>query len=206
MITALLTGFFLGLSLIVAIGAQNTFVLRQGIIGQHIFYVALFCALSDALLISIGVAGISYFFSNIINQISNILFGFSALWLLGYGILRLKAVFKSDTTLKIETSASKGLLPTLSIVAVLTFANPHVYLDTMILIGSVSQQFPGENKLAYVLGASLASFVFFFSLAYGAKLLEPIMKRPFSWRILDCLIAFIMFTIAFKLASAGNWL
>ena len=76
----------------------------------------------------------------------------------------------------------------------------------MILIGSVSQQFLGENKLVYVLGASLASFIFFFSLAYGAKLLAPIMKRPFSWRILDCLIAFIMFTIAFKLASAGNWL
>ena len=206
MLSAFLTGFFLGISLIVAIGAQNAFVLRQGIIGQHVFYVALFCAVSDALLISLGVTGISFFLNNLVSEISNILFGLSAVWLSGYGILRLKAVFKSDTTLEIETSSSKGLLPTLSIVAVLTFVNPHVYLDTMILIGSVSQQFPDENKLAYVLGASLASFVFFFSLAFGAKLLAPIMKRPFSWRILDCLIAFIMFTIAFKLASAGNWL
>jgi L-lysine exporter family protein LysE/ArgO len=205
-ISAFLTGFFLGISLIVAIGSQNAFVLRQGIIGQHVFYVALFCAVSDALLISLGVMGISFFLNNLVSEISNILFGFSAVWLSGYGILRLKAVFKSDTTLEIETSISRGLVPTLSIVAILTFANPHVYLDTMILIGSVSQQFSGENKLAYVLGASLASFIFFFSLAYAAKLLAPIMKHPFSWRILDSLIAFIMFTISFKLASAGNWL
>jgi len=206
MLSALLTGFFLGLSLIVAIGAQNAFVLRQGILGQHVFYVALFCAFSDALLISIGIAGISLFLNNVINQISNTLFGFSALWLSGYGILRLIAVFKADTTIEIEVSKSKGLIPTISIVAILTFANPHVYLDTMVLIGSISQQFFGYYKIAFAAGACLASFVFFFSLAYGAKLLEPIMKRPSSWRILDSLIALIMFTIAFKLASAGNWL
>jgi L-lysine exporter family protein LysE/ArgO len=205
-ISAFITGFFLGFSLIVAIGAQNTFVLRQGIIDQHVFYVALFCAVSDTLLISLGVTGISFFLNNLVSEISNILFGLSAVWLSGYGILRVKAAFKSATTLEIETSSSKGLLPTLSIVAVLTFANPHVYLDTMILIGSASQQFPGVNKLAYVLGASLASFVFFFSIAYGAKLLAPIMKRPSSWRVLDSLIALVMFFIAIKLAYAGNWL
>ncbi len=206
MFSAFLTGFFLGLSLIVAIGAQNAFVLRQGILGQHVFYVALFCALADALLISIGVAGISFFLNNIINQISNFLFGFSALWLIGYGVLRLKAAFKADTTIEIGASKSKGLIPTISIAAILTFANPHVYLDTMILIGSISQQFFGYYRVAFALGACLSSFVFFFSLAYGAKLLEPIMKRPSSWRILDGLIALIMFAIAFKLASAGNWI
>ena len=206
MISAFLTGFFLGISLIVVIGAQNAFILRQGIIGQHVFYVALFCALSDTLLIIIGITGISFFLNDFISQNSNILFGFSALWLAGYGIIRLRAVFKSNTTLEIESSISKDLLTTLSILAVLTFVNPHVYLDTMILIGSVSQKFPGENKLVYALGASLASFVFFFSLAYGAKLLAPKMQNPSSWRILDFLIALIMFTIAFKLAYAGNWL
>ena len=206
MLPAFLTGFFLGLSLIVAIGAQNSFVLRQGILGQHVFYVALFCALADALLISIGVAGISFFLNNIINQISNFLFGFSALWLTGYGVLRLKAVFKADIMVEIESSKSEGLIPTLSIAAILTFANPHVYLDTMVLIGSISQQFFGYYRIAFALGACLSSFVFFFSLAYGARLLEPIMQRPSSWRILDGLIALIMFTIAFKLASAGNWL
>ena len=206
MLSAFLTGFFLGLSLIVAIGAQNSFVLRQGILGQHVFYVALFCALSDALLIGIGVAGISFFLNNIINQISSILFGFSGLWLAGYGILRLKAIFKTNTMIEIESSKSQGLISTISIAAILTFANPHVYLDTMVLIGSISQQFYGYYRIAFALGACLASFVFFFSLAYGAKLLEPIMQRPSSWRILDGLIALIMFTIAFKLASAANWL
>ena len=206
MLPAFLTGFFLGLSLIVAIGAQNAFVLRQGIIGQHVFYVALFCALSDALLIGIGVAGISLFLNNVINQISNILFGFSALWLTGYGILRLKAVFRVKTMEAIAASKLKGLMPTISIAAILTFANPHVYLDTMILIGSISQQFYGYHRIAFTLGACLASFVFFFGLAYGSKLLEPIMQRPISWRILDGLVALIMFTIAFKLALAGNWL
>jgi len=206
MISALSTGFFLGISLIVAIGAQNSFVLRQGILGQHVFYVAIFCALSDALLISIGIAGISFFLNNIINQISNFLFGFSALWLTGYGILRLKAAFKADIMVEIESSKSEGLISTLSIAAILTFANPHVYLDTMVLIGSISQQFFGYYRIAFALGAVLSSFVFFFSLAYGAKLLEPIMRRPSSWRILDCLIALVMFTIAFNLASSGNWL
>ena len=206
MIPSFLTGFFLGFSLIVAIGAQNTFVLRQGILGQHVFYIALFCALSDTLLISIGVAGISFFLNNFINQNLNILFGLSAVWLAGYGILRLKSVFKSDKTIEIEVSTLNGLFPTISIAAVLTFLNPHVYLDTMILIGSISQQFSGFYKITFALGAGLASFVFFFSLAYGAKLLTPVIQRPFSWKILDSLIALIMFTIAIKLAYAGNWL
>ena len=206
MIQAFFTGFFLGISLIIAIGAQNTFVLRQGIAGQHVFYVALFCAFSDALLIFIGVAGISLFFNSFISQSSNWLFGFSSLWLFGYGIMRLKSAFMSDISIEIEVTTSKNLFKTLSMIAILTFANPHVYLDTMVLIGSISQQFSGANKFLFALGASLASFIFFFSLAYGAKLLKPIMQRPSSWRILDGFIALIMFTIAIKLASAGNWL
>ena len=206
MLSSFLTGFFLGLSLIVAIGAQNTFVLRQGILDQHVFYVALFCAISDALLISIGVTGISFFFDNFISQNSNILFGLSAVWLSGYGIIKLKSAFKSNKAIEVEVSKLKGLIPTISVAAVLTFLNPHVYLDTMILIGSISQRFSGYYKITFALGASLASFIFFFSLAYGARLLMPIMQRPFSWKILDSLIALIMFTIAFKLASVGNWL
>ena len=206
MISAFLTGFFLGMSLIVAIGSQNAFVLRQGILGQHVLYVALFCSFADALLICIGVAGITFLLNNLIAQISNWLFGFSALWLIGYGILRLRAAFKSDAMIKIELSSSRSLLSTLSIVSILTFANPHVYLDTMVLIGSVSQQFAGEAKLAFTLGASIASFIFFFSLSYGAKLLQPLMKKPISWRVLDILIALVMFSIAIKLTYAGNWL
>ena len=137
---------------------------------------------------------------------TNLLFGFSALWLSGYGLLRLKAMFKNNTIKDIQTSNSKGLLSTISIAAVLTFANPHVYLDTMLLIGSVSQQFIGVNKTAFALGASIASFIFFFSLAYSAKLLTPLMNHPSSWRVLDGFTAIIMFSIAIKLANTGNWL
>ena len=206
MFSAFFTGFFLGLSLIVAIGAQNAFVLRVGILRQNVFYVALFCASSDALLICIGISSISIFFNNLITQFASLLFGISSIWLFGYGLMRMRSVFKSNSAIEIETSVPKGLAPTISILTILTFANPHVYLDTMVLIGSISLQFSGNLKVAFAIGASLASFVFFFSLAYGAKLLLPIMKSPDSWRILDLFIALIMFTIAIKLAFLGNWL
>ena len=205
MLSAFLSGFILGFSLILAIGAQNSFVLRQGLMGRHVFIVALFCSLSDALLISIGVAGISIFLNNYIDLVSNWLFGISAIWLAGYGLLRLRDAINGNSFLITENSSANGLVSTLSFLAILTFANPHVYLDTVVLIGSVSQQFPGNNKLAYVLGASLASFVFFFSLAYGAKFLSPIMQRLIAWRLLDSFIAFVMFTLAIQMVQAGGW-
>ena len=205
MLSAFLTGFILGFSLILAIGAQNSFVLRQGLMGRHVFIVALFCSLSDALLISIGVAGISIFLNNYIDLVSDWLFGISAIWLAGYGLLRLRDAVKGKSALIAENSSVNGFVSTLSFLSVLTFANPHVYLDTVVLIGSVSQQFSGNTKLAYVLGASLASFVFFFSLAYGAKFLSPTMQRPIAWRLLDSFIAFVMFTLAIKMAQAAGW-
>jgi L-lysine exporter family protein LysE/ArgO len=206
MLSAFLTGFFLGFSLILAIGAQNSFVLRQGLIGRHVFTVALFCSLSDALLIIVGVVGISIFLSNYIDLMSDWLFGISAIWLTVYGLMRLKDAAKGKSALVIESASTNELISTLSFLVVLTFANPHVYLDTVILIGSVSQQFPGNIKVAYVLGASLASFVFFFSLAYGANLLSPIMQKPTAWRILDGFIAFIMFSLAIKMVHSGGWI
>jgi len=205
MLSAFLSGFILGFSLILAIGSQNSFVLRQGLMGRHVFIVALFCSLSDALLISIGVAGISIFLNNYIDLVSDWLFGVSAIWLAGYGLLRLRDAVIGKSVLIAENSSVNGLVSTLSFLSVLTFANPHVYLDTVVLIGSVSQQFPDNTKLAYVLGASIASFVFFFSLAYGAKFLSPIMQRPIAWQLLDSFIAFVMFTLAIKMAQAGGW-
>jgi L-lysine exporter family protein LysE/ArgO len=201
---ALLTGFFLGASLILAIGSQNAFVLRQGIIGQHVFFVALFCSLSDALLINIGVIGTSLFFNNFIVVNLNYIYGFSALWLFSYGIIRLKTLFLSKKKLMINLDNKKNLFSTLSIVAILTFANPHVYLDTVVLIGSVSQKFIEVDKFFFTLGACLSSFVFFFGLAYGAGYLRPIMNKTLSWKILDTFVAFVMFTIAFKLACASQ--
>ena len=205
MLSAFLTGFILGFSLILAIGAQNSFVLRQGLMGRHVFTVALFCSLSDALLISIGVAGISIFLNNYIDLMSDWLFGISAIWLAGYGLLRLRDAINGNSALVIESASSNGVISTLSFLVALTFANPHVYLDTVVLIGSVSQQFPGNTKLAYVFGASIASFIFFFSLAYGAKFLSPTMQRPIAWRLLDSFIALVMFTLAIKMAQAVGW-
>ena len=206
MLSAFLSGFILGLSLILAIGAQNSFVLRQGLMGRHVFIVALFCSLSDALLIGIGVAGISIFLNNYIDLVSDWLFSISAIWLAGYGLLRLRDAVIGKSVLIAENSSVNGLVSTLSFLSVLTFANPHVYLDTVVLIGSVSQQFPDNTKLAYVLGASIASFVFFFSLAYGAKLLSPIMQKPIAWRVLDGFIAFVMFSLAIKMVHSVGWI
>lgn len=205
MLSAFFTGFILGFSLILAIGAQNSFVLRQGLIGRHVFAVALFCSLADALLIFIGVVGISIFLNNYINLISDWLFAVAAIWLACYGLLRLKDAIKGNSALVIESVSTNGLNSTLSFLVVITFANPHVYLDTVVLIGSVSQQFPGNIKFAFAIGAALASFVFFFSLAYGAKFLSPIMQRPLAWRILDGFIAFVMFSLAIKISYSGGW-
>ena len=205
MLSAFLSGFILSLSLILAIGAQNSFVLRQGLMNRHVFIVALFCSLSDALLIGIGVVGISLFLNNYIDLVSDWLFGISAIWLAGYGILRLRDAVIGKSVLIAENSSVNGLVSTLSFLSVLTFANPHVYLDTVVLIGSVSQQFPDNTKFAYVLGASMASFVFFFSLAYGAKFLSPIMQKPIAWRILDSFIALVMFSLAIKMTHSVGW-
>lgn len=206
MFSAFFTGFFLGLSLIFAIGAQNAFVLRQGMIKEYVFFVALFCSISDAVLIVIGIASISFLLNNFADNFSNFLYGLSSLWLLGYGIIRLKNVFKSNTGIKVQSTSTKRILPTLTSLFILTFANPHVYLDTVILIGSISQQFSGLFKISFAIGAIVSSFVFFFSLAYGAQLLTPIMKNPISWKIFDSSIALIMFSISYKLATLAGWI
>ena len=205
MVSAFFTGLFLGLSLIVAIGSQNAFVLRQGILRQHVFYIALFCSISDALLIIIGIVGISYFFNDFIIEYSKIMFGFASLWLCIYGFIRLNSVFKGNSNIIESNIKSSSLKNAISITAIFTFANPHVYLDTMILIGSISQQFEDFNRVYFLLGACLASFAWFFGIAYGAKLLTPLMQTPKNWRAFDAIIASIMFIIAFKLASQGGW-
>ena len=206
MISAFSTGLFLGLSLIIAIGAQNAYVLRQGILRQHVFFIALFCSISDALLIVLGIAGISYFLNDLIIEFSKIIFGFSAIWLFSYGALRLRSSFKSKSIDVSDNSQPKNLLNSILIIAAFTYFNPHVYLDTVILIGSISQQFDDSNKIYFTVGACSASFIWFFGIAYGAKLLTPIMKNHKNWRILDLTIALIMFTIGFNLISQGGWL
>ena len=203
MFSAFSNGFILGLSLIIAIGAQNAFVLRQGMLKEHIFYVALFCSISDALLICLGVTGISYLMTDYVGKFSNLIFTLAAIWLFGYGILRIRSAYKINSTLRMKHSKSNSLTLTISSVAVLTFLNPHVYLDTMILIGSISQQFIGNNRIAFAAGACLASFVWFFCLSLSAEKLSKFMHKPFAWRVLDSIIAFIMFALAINFFSKG---
>ena len=199
MYESLITGLFLGFSLIIAIGPQNIFVLRQGILKKHVFLVAFFCSISDITLIFIGIGGISLILENIIKTYSDFLFGISALWLIFYGIARLFSSIKNKSKLNIDSKENGSTFSILSSLFIITFANPHVYLDTVILIGSVSQQFSGNEKYIFGLGSSIASIIFFFSLAYGAKFIIPLMKNSLSWRILDFFIGAIMLLIAFNL-------
>ena len=200
------TGFALGFSLLIAIGAQNAFVLRQGLLRQHVFAVVLFCAVVDVALIVVGVGGLSLLIADVAALYEAALFGLAALWLAGYGVMRLRSAIRANAAIKADAAGSDSLAAVLTTGAVLTFGNPHVYLDTVVLLGTVSVRFTGMDKLAYGTGAATASFVFFFALGYGASLLAPQMQRPNAWRVLDTIIAVVMFALAIGMARAGGWL
>ena len=206
MLPAYATGFALGFSLILAIGAQNAFVLKQGLLRQHVLLVVLFCASADTLLILAGVAGLSALIADAVGQYASVLYGLAALWLAGYGVMRLSSAIRAGDAMITKVTTVNTGRAVLTTAAILTLGNPHVYLDTVVLIGAVSLQFNGMSKLAYGAGAITASFVFFFMLGYGASLLVPTMQRPNAWRILDTLIALVMFVLALGMAKAGGWL
>ncbi len=187
-----LAGFGLGLSLILAIGAQNAFVLRQGLVRSHVFAVCLTCALSDALLIAAGVAG----FGTLTQAVPGLEWGmrlFGAAFLLWYGLRSLIAAWRGGETLRAEGS-TQSLRAALLTCLALTWLNPHVYLDTVVLLGAVAAHY--DDRLAFALGAMTASFVFFFTLGYGARGLSPVLARPGAWRVLDVLIGLLMLVIA----------
>lgn len=194
---AALTGFLTGLSLIVAIGAQNAFVLRQGLAKANVFLVVTICALSDALLILLGVLGLGTVIQSL-PLLLEVIRWFGVLYLTWFGISSLRRALKPSSLKASETSVSRvkqTVLTTLS----LTFLNPHVYLDTVIFIGGLSHQF-GDQTMLFALGAITASFVWFYSLGFGAKKLSPVMAKPVFWRVLDSVIAIIMFSIAISLS------
>lgn len=190
-----LTGFATGSSLILAIGAQNAFVLRQGLLRAHVFWLCLLCATSDAILIIAGVAGFGAV-TAMIPALPRIMALAGAAFLIVYGLIRLRAAWKGDYTL-VLAGQSAGLWATLATGAAFTWLNPHVYLDTLGLVGAVSTSFPdGAAKVSFATGAVAASFVFFFSLGYGARFLAPYMQSARAWRILDSAIAIVMFILA----------
>lgn len=197
MFTASLSGFLLGLSLIVAIGAQNAFVLRQGLLKQHVFAICLICAVSDALLIAAGVGGISGA-TAALPYLEPVLRYGGAAFLLVYGLRSLRAAFVNSSALTPGEEKATSLWAALGACLALTWLNPHVYLDTVVLLGSISTRFPGR-EVQFGLGAVSASFLFFFSLGYGARLLRPVFARPAAWRVLDAAIALVMWSIAGRL-------
>ncbi|MDQ0390596.1 LysE/ArgO family amino acid transporter [Labrys monachus] len=197
MTTALLSGFLLGLSLIVAIGAQNAFVLRQGLRREHVFAVCLACALSDAVLITAGVAGFSVVGAELPWLEPAMRYG-GAVFLIAYGLRSFRAALLDTGTLAPSAIDSPGLARTLTTCLAFTWLNPHVYLDTVMLLGSISTQYEGD-KAAFGIGAGMASFLFFFSLGYGARLLRPLFARPGSWRVLDASVGMTMCGLALKL-------
>lgn len=190
-------GFTLGFSLILAIGSQNAFVLKQGLKGEHLLLVCLICATSDAILILIGVSGFHLLVSNYPGIVSLARYG-GALFLFGYGLRSFYTAWHSSSVLNPSDISSNSWLKSALTCLAFTWLNPHVYLDTVFLLGSISSQFSGQ-LVYFSTGAITASFVFFFALGYGAQLLRPFFARARCWQILEVLIGCIMWVIALKL-------
>lgn len=191
-----LAGLGLGFSLILAIGSQNAFVLKQGLLRSHVFAICLFCAVSDAILISAGVAGFGAVTAKF-PQLVMVAKYAGAMFLLMYG---LKSLYASVTISHAMTTSDvhiRSLKKVLLLCFAFTWLNPHVYLDTLVPVGMVSTG--ATNKAIFVLGAVSASFIFFFSLGYGARLLSPIFAKPKAWNILDALVGILLVGLAVNL-------
>lgn len=195
---SVLSGFFLSLSLILAIGAQNAFVLKQGLKKHHVFWVCLACGASDALLIGLGIAG----FGKIVEAfpaVESFARYAGALFLFAYGGKSFFSAFQTSHSLEPKGQLLDTLPKTLLTCMAFTWLNPHVYLDTLVLMGSVATQYEGISRVQFGAGAISASMVFFFSLGYGARFLAPLFHQPVAWKILDFAVGIIMFAIALSL-------
>ncbi|WP_075997904.1 LysE/ArgO family amino acid transporter [Salaquimonas pukyongi] len=197
MILPALSGFVLSGSLIIAIGAQNAYILRMGLAQHHVFWLCLFCAVSDAVLIILGVAGLGALVEANPGTLNIFALG-GALFLFSYAALAFKRAL-NPAAMQLENGSKPSLLKALSTCAAFTWLNPHVYLDTVMLIGAYAAQYAPVERMAYGAGAVLASFVWFFALGYGAQLLAPVFSRRAAWQALDIAIAVIMAVLAASL-------
>lgn len=206
MIIPILIGFGSGLSLIVAIGAQNAFVLRQGIRRENVLSVVLICALTDAFLELLGVAGIGYVIERAPLVIEIVRWG-GVIFLVWYAWTAIRRARKPEV-LQIEedddpTNRSGTRRKVVLACLAITFLNPHVYLDTMVLMGSIGNAQGDPERWWFALGGALASLIWFAVLGYGARALTPFFTTPRSWQILDGIVAAIMLVIALRLAFGG---
>jgi len=188
-------GFLLSLSLIAAIGAQNLFVLRQGLLHQHVGRCVAFCATVDATLAALGVFGMAELVAGSPRFAQAMAIG-GALFLLAYGILALRRAARGGTAVQVGVARTLAWPVVLAQLAALTLLNPHVYLDTVVLIGSVGAGQSGNLKWVYIAGASLASVCWFVSLGYGARWLKPLFARPTAWRVLDLVTGITMLALS----------
>jgi L-lysine exporter family protein LysE/ArgO len=196
---AALSGLGLGLGLIVAIGAQNAFVLRQGLRGEHLSPVIMVCILSDVALIAAGVLGAGALLGQVPWMLTAVRLG-GAAFLLGYGLLAARRALRPSALESGNAGAGASLAATLGTCLMLTWLNPHVYLDTVVLLGSIAQTHAGGLRWWFTAGAAAGSGLWFCALGYGARLLRPVFARPAAWRVLDVLIATVMTTLAVTLA------
>lgn len=194
---AIIPGLLAGLSLIIAIGAQNAFVIRQGLTKKFVLLTVLICAISDALLIALGASGLGALIKSNKNILEFVRW-FGVAYLLWFAFKSAKSALKKEV-LNSAGEASADQKSVILTVLALTFLNPHVYLDTVILLGSISNQF-GSDKWFFVIGAMLASLIWFTAIGFGAKSASKFMSRPIFWKILDSIIAAIMLSIAVFLA------
>ncbi|MBL4927215.1 LysE/ArgO family amino acid transporter [Fuscibacter oryzae] len=198
---AAVSGFLVSLSLILAIGAQNAFVLRQGIRGEHVFAVVAVCALSDAVLIAAGVTGFGLASAHL-PWLGTAMRWAGVAFLLVYGALRFRAAARGGEALMPAPGASPPLGRVLATCLTLTWANPHVYLDTVVLLGSIAAQY-SPHKLAFGIGAASGSVVFFSALGFCARLLAPVFARPRAWVVLELVVGLTMWALALGLALGG---
>lgn len=201
MFEAAVQGYLVALSLILAIGAQNAFVLRQGIRGEHVLVVVLVCAVSDAILIGAGVAGFGAASARFPWLGEAMRWGGVA-FLVVYGALRFREAFRGGEALRPSRDDKAPLASVLGTCLVLTWANPHVYLDTVALIGSISAQY-APFQVAFGVAAALGSFSFFAALGFGARFLAPIFANPRAWVVLEGVVGLTMWAIAATLALGG---
>ncbi|MEO3744513.1 LysE/ArgO family amino acid transporter [Plantactinospora sp. B5E13] len=196
----LLAGFGVGLSLIVAIGAQNAFVLRQGIRAQHVLPVVAICAASDAALILAGITGVGAVVDRAPVALTVVRWA-GAAFLIGYGLLAARRAFGAQTLSAGAEGGGGSLRTAVLTVLAMTWLNPHVYLDTVLLLGSLANTHPAGGRWWFGAGAALASVLWFTALGYGARLLGRVFARPLAWRLLDTLIAITMITIGVSLIT-----
>jgi len=198
---AFIKGFATSAALIVAIGAQNAFVLRQGIKREHVLAVVLVCALSDALLIALGVAGLGSLVQRSPTLLTITRYG-GAAFLIAYGLLAARRALRTES-MTAATDAPLDLRAAIAACLAFTWLNPHCWLDTVVLLGSIAGQQPAGSRAWFGIGATSASFVWFFALGFGARALRGVFARPVAWKLLDAVIALVMWSIAASLLLGG---